>query len=118
MSEKQGIIDRIYKLRWRLSEIEEAERFEKLAEYQGKFFKATNNYSCPESPDDYWDVYYKTLKLDDRNMLDCWSFQKDKNGKVTVEDLKLLSPMLLEKEIKREEFNRIWGDLILEFGAK
>lgn len=47
----------------KISAIEQAENDRQNAQFIGKFFKTPNCYSCPESDEDYWSVYFHPTKF-------------------------------------------------------
>lgn len=54
-------------------------------QYEGKYFKYRNNYSCPERESDYWFMYRKVMKVIDERNVDVITFQMDKYKKISIE---------------------------------
>lgn len=118
-------------LQKQLNEIEEQElseiidiHYPEFKKLEGKFFKYKNNYSCPDSPKDYWFMYSKVIKItrddiregfgDNKAMSSCevMSFQTDKDGKVFIDKCKATYTHLLGNEISKKIFDREWAKMI------
>ena len=77
-----------------------------LMKYVGKCFKCQNNYSCPEKPEDYWQLFTKVLGLSNEDWnLKLLKIQTDKDGKVDVAVDEFGGTTSLVNEITHEEFN-------------
>lgn len=64
----------------RIDEIQTAKAERVSAALVGRYFKYRNNYSCPESDEDYWWLYMKVTGFDG-SRLSGYSFQRDSDGK-------------------------------------
>lgn len=84
--------------------------------YSNKFYKYQDNcYSCPESPNDYWNVYYYIYNVNDKGNAQTISFQKDKNGEIRIINgniYNLESKNIIE--IRSREFVDTWDEIIEE----
>lgn len=84
---------------------EKYEAQELKAEYMNKYFVYNNNcYSCPEKPEDYWNVYYKVISINGKQ-IECIAFSKDSNNSICFEnETRFESAMSNLKEITQEEY--------------
>lgn len=73
-------------------------------QYEGKFFKYRNNYSCAETESDYWFLYRKVMKVVDWRSVDVIQFEMDKYKKISIERqetyIENLGVEISEKEYK------------------
>jgi len=58
---------------------------DKVSEFEIGYYKRTNNYSCPESDEDYWTLYKKTCSVDKEGAVHCITFEKDIYNKSSIE---------------------------------
>jgi hypothetical protein len=95
---------------------EDAERRAKGASLIGRCFRYRNCYSCPQSEADYWWLYLRVTDMNEHGSLQGWSFQTDKDGRVSVWAREhILSELVSSdgyKEIPQAEFDRAYGDLL------
>ncbi len=103
-----------YKLQEEYYEMYELPRLRK--KYLNKYFIYRNNsYSCPETEDDYWNVYYKIIEITKNGSIQAIELQKDKYGKIES-NITTMSPNLEEiEEITEKEYiretSKILGEL-------
>lgn len=72
--------------------------------YLNKYFIYRNNsYSCPKTENDYWNVYYKVIKIAENGGIEAIELQKDKYGKIES-SITTMSPDL--EEITENEYIR------------
>lgn len=90
------------------------EQRRKNAAHVGRFYRYRNCYSCPQRESDYWWVYHSVLSIDEHGSLNGWSFQTDKDGKVTVFPRDFLSPVLLQEEIEEVDFYAAFDVLLAD----
>lgn len=85
-------------------------------QFEGKFFKLRNNYSCPETKEDYWFLYTHITSIteeslyascDGRVLCHCngWSFQTDKYGNISISKVENGYTHSVGKEITKKEFD-------------
>lgn len=75
----------------------------------GKCFVKENNYSCPEDPNDYWNVYRKVLSVDEDGYGKYIDIQKDKYGNIRCDTWGFdcqVNPFSDDIEITEEEFKK------------
>jgi hypothetical protein len=75
-----------------------------LKKYVGKYFKAKNCFSCPESEEDYWTIYIHVLGLTEDGWLDFVSFQKNIHDNISI-DRSTLPNVSGWTSSTQEEFN-------------
>lgn len=104
----------------KIGRIEDADRYERNKELEGKAFKYRNCYSCPEKPSDYWWLYIKVLKVT-RDHIETKEFQTDKYGEITVRMRKRHYRFLFGEgsriEIKPSELEKAWKALKAKINA-
>lgn len=112
-------------LREQLNKIEEQEekemikeRYPEFKKLEGKYFKYLNSYGS-----DYkkWGVYTKVIEIKPSDLynvgrgVDChftgFSFEFDKIGLITIENIKRGHTHLLGDEISEAEFNAAWNEI-------
>lgn len=95
----------------KIGKIEEAERYQKNKDLEGKAFKYRNCYPRPEKPADYWWLYIRVIKVT-KDHIDTHEFQTDKYGEITINLCKRHYRFLFGEgsrvEIKTAEFDRAW----------
>lgn len=84
--------------------------------FLGKCFKVKNCYSCPETESDYWWLYFHINNLEDGE-LKAMSFQKDKDGKLSIEKSDWCNPRSDFVEITKEEFNSEFDKILVELNG-
>lgn len=68
-----------------LHQREQSRRREESEAMIGKVFVYRNNcYSCPENPDDYWDIYHLITGVDEDGYPVGVSIQDDKQGMIKI----------------------------------
>lgn len=88
----------------------------------GKCFKTRNNYSCPQSPRDYWWLYVRVTKVSGSSVY-IRSIQKDKNGAVRYEtkDVRMASTLISGNsgyiEISRKAYDTAFKNIIASIAA-
>jgi hypothetical protein len=82
MSIKQ-LEDELDHIRHVLIKKREVFKRKELIKYVGSYFKYVNSYSCPEKDSDYWWMYLYVKGFKEGNLV-CFSFQKDKYGKIVI----------------------------------
>jgi hypothetical protein len=68
----------------KIGKIESAKVREKNRPKVGKFYRARNNYSCPEKRSDYWWVYAEVTRMDEFGMLYATEIQTDRHGNISI----------------------------------
>ncbi len=133
---KISIEKKILKLQKEISALREQQRKEEektaqkkevWKQYVGKTYVYKNNcYSCPENPNDYWDIFYKIISYDKgKKTYQYFSFQKDKYGDVTVNlkstysnsdgtpgvDISIASPIPIEEYESQKDIilSQLWA---------
>jgi len=102
--------------------------YPKFKKFEGKFFKTSNCYSCPEKPSDYWWLYTKITEIKPKDIYNTrgngvashytgWSFQVDKYGQISIEREKSGYIHSLGQEITEKEFNAAWDKMIDKINA-
>lgn len=81
---KKKLTSELNTIRNQLWQIDSDEKERQNAPLVGLCFKYKNNYSIPEKPSDYWYMYSRVTSLNGDG-LNVFSFQTDKDGKLTVE---------------------------------
>jgi len=77
-------LEKIYKICWdEIHKREELKKEKALKEFVGKCYKYKNCYSCPQEEKDYWWLYIYVKEIKD-GYLTCQTFQKDSDGKITI----------------------------------
>jgi len=111
MKRKEELQEIIINARDELNDITDKEDDIENAKFIGRFFKARNNYSCPEKPSDYWWLYIKVET--DNEGLHGVEFQTDKDGKIEVDFSRYYLRHSLEGyiEITEEEYAEAWESL-------
>jgi len=120
-------------LQKQLKEIAKQERkaliekhYPEFKQYEGRFFKTRNHYSCPEKPSDYWWYYTKVTEITPEDVYDTlgngaachfkgWSFEDTKGGDVFISKNKQGYIHSLGKEITEAEFNEAWNKMVDSF---
>lgn len=100
----------------RIGDIEEAEAEEGTALLVGRYFKGQNNYSCPETPADYWPIYWKIYAAEGRT-IKVFQFQRDKDGRSSAEPDVTRYWGVDGQEITAGEFNAAWDAFKLALAA-
>ena len=68
-----------------IEQIEGVKQKTRLAPLVGQCFLYINDcFSCPSGPNDYWDVYYKVIRITEDGWLDCLVFQTDSEGCMVI----------------------------------
>lgn len=100
----------------KIEEIEEAEASKTTSELLGKCYRTQNNYSCPESDDDYWWLYSKVVATDGR-ALTVFQFERTSLNEALVrpEQHRYWS-MDGHEEISESEFRKAWLQFVTELG--
>lgn len=91
----------------------EIEDFKK--QYLNNCYKYPRNYyDCPESEEDYWDIYYYVYGVLDDGYLKTICFQKDKHGKITIETRRENGHHFNKGVIKitKEEYKAEWNKIM------
>jgi hypothetical protein len=83
----------------------------RLKKMIGKCYKTTNNYSCPESPEDYWFLYTKIIKVEDKHLI-ANRFQMDKYNRVEFFISEYVYENILGEEIDEKEFTKEFKKVI------
>lgn len=81
---KNKLLREIQKLSNELGEIELREKLDRNQSLVGKYFKSTNCYSCPETSEDYWQIYHKITRMDENGDLRMWSFEKTIDNHINI----------------------------------
>lgn len=77
----------------------------------GRFFKARNNYSCPEKPSDYWPLYSAVVGVQGRNV-SLVQFETDKYGDTMIRCGDRCGGVhALDEEITEDEFLKAAGKM-------
>lgn len=101
-----------YAARNELDEIKQAAAAKANSALIGKCHRYRNSYSCPETDVDYWWIYRRVIAVDG-SWLKTFSFQTDRNGKVTVQTEKQdFSDLSGWKEISDAEFSHAFNDMM------
>lgn len=82
------------------------------AKYQNTFWIYKNNcYSCPQSSEDYWDVYYFVRNVDEDGIIELLEFSINKDFELTIKEEKTSSCCFNNYEaITKEEFLTKWEE--------
>jgi len=72
--------------------------------YEGKYFKFRNSYSCPETQEDYWYIYFRCDKVENKYTAICAKLEKTKDKIIRIETKAHEGFSLLEKECSEKEF--------------
>jgi len=108
MNRKEQLEQQIQDLYRELGEIRDEENARNSAHLLGKCFRVTNNYSCPETDDDYWQLYSRVISIDG-GALKVMTFQDDKQGRLSVEMETYVTQSLSHyTEISEKEFLVAW----------
>jgi hypothetical protein len=92
----------------RIGEIEHERNSKETAPYVGRFFRADNSYSCPETPEDYWQWYFHCTGNEGR-FITGFTFQRDKYGNARTEkEASLIFESHSFTEITQEEWDEAW----------
>lgn len=83
----------------------------------GKYYKISNSYSLPETPADYWWLYYKVIAVKESH-LRAWKFQKDCDNKIEIEFDTDFRSIDIAKEISMKEFQQAWKKLKEEINQR
>jgi hypothetical protein len=113
----KGIIEAGQKARYRMNEIEDAEKQQRLAHIEGCVFKLRNSYSCPDGDADYWWVYACAFKNADGDMR-LFEFQTDKYGQVRIDPDEAYHESMEWKPIERGEYESAWVEMIKSIADK
>lgn len=101
----------------RIGEIETERDSKQTAQYVGRFFRGSNNYSCPKDATDYWPWYFKCTGNEGR-FVKGFSFQRDKYGRSSTETKNY---MVLEshgmEEITRSQWDIAWQTFLAKLTA-
>lgn len=91
---------------------------QKINKLMGRCFIYKNNsYSCPKTGKDYWDVYYKAIGKNKEGSLLLLSISKNRDGLIELRTREEYSLNFLKeycKEIKEEDFNKVFEKLLKE----
>jgi hypothetical protein len=101
-------------LRNQIHDIEQPYHQSAGAAMVGLCFKTRNNYSCPEKPSDYWQLYVKVQSTDEHGHLKCLKFEVDKDGNVSVRKDQFYHPHSLDSylTISPDEFQREFAKML------
>lgn len=92
-----------------ISRIEVRERVAEANSLLGRCFKYRNSYSCPEKPSDYWWLYLRVVGVDKFGGLECFEFQIDKYGDLSVRPKRHAYLSITGyTTIRLTEFSRAW----------
>ena len=97
-------------------ERENIEREKENKKFLGKCFKVRNCYSCAEIESDYWWLYFYINNLEDGETK-ALSFQKDKNGKISIEKSTWCRPRSDYIEIAKKEFDSEFEKILVELNG-
>lgn len=79
--------------------------------YLNKYYKYPNNsYSCPESKEDYWDIYYYIYNVTEDGMLDTIKHEKNSDNEIRVSKEQHIGQHFDNQhvEISKEEYLDAW----------
>jgi hypothetical protein len=100
------------------NEIGKIEARERRAENQkliGNTYKCRTNYSCPKKPSDYWWIYIQVDGLDKDGYLQCFQFQTDRYGAISIQREQRVSAHSFDydnyRKITKREFSKAWRSL-------
>lgn len=103
----------ISRLTTELHDLEDVDRARALEPLVGRFFKASNCYSLPKGPQDYWWLYARVNHVGEQGRGVVTLFETDKNGAV---EIRLGSWISSDPnrfvEITREEYESAWRQLL------
>jgi hypothetical protein len=106
------------RLKRKIIEIDEKKIIPMLKkQYEGKYFKFRNNFSCPEKPSDYWFIFYRVDEVISPDFCYTTAFQTDKYGVITIERKKQNHLNLLTIEITKKEFNNEYNKMFRKIKA-
>jgi hypothetical protein len=117
IAEKEKIIrqydEELYELRDEYDSKYVSEDLKK--QYLNKFFIYKDNcYSCPEKPEDYWNIYYYIDKIEGTTF-NCIIIEKDKYGEIKIRrDHRIFSMMQSLIEITKKEFLINFNNIVME----
>lgn len=109
MTEVEQLKREIFERRERLHEIENLKRAEENKLFVGKHFVYCN--SCPQRPEDYWNLYTKVTHMDEYGTLHGIRFQTDTDGKVTIETT-AVGPSSVGEFLSEREFQEAWAETL------
>lgn len=115
MNRKQQLQEIISEARSELDEIKAKENIAFCEPLIGKCYKTQNNYSCPETEDDYWWLYLKVISMTESGSgFNVLAFQVDKDGRADIRpnDYMHRNSMLRYEEIDPSEFNDEWNNVM------
>lgn len=85
--------------------------------YEGKYFKYKNCYSCPKDESERWWMYVKIEKVTQLRWMQGFTFQTDKDGKVTIEQERALSESSCQVAITKKEFDAAYKRMLKRIGT-
>ncbi len=104
---------KLLSIRHKMDEIKEKDVLPSVKkQYEGKYFKYRNSFSCPKAEKDYWYIYHHVTSVEHTSLFQCKSFQTDKDGKITIELKNDVFVGRLNIPITKREFDKAWGKLI------
>lgn len=95
-------------LREQIAEIEAKERAVESRKLVGKCFIYKNCYSCPNGPEDYWNMYQRVVRVTHDGNIQVFSFQADKDGAISVETRIRMAGGFLGEPISTAKFRAAW----------
>ncbi len=106
-------VSKLMSIRNKISDVERKELLPAFKKkYEGKYFKYKNCYSCPEKESDYWFMYIKIKKVTKLNWMEGFTFQTDRNGKVTFEVERAITESICQVEITKKEFDAAFKKMV------
>lgn len=83
--------------------------------YLNKYYKYKDNcYSCPNNPEDYWDIYYRVVDVTSEG-IQCIIVEKDSDGTIKIgREIRYDCAMTHLIEITKEEYCEQFDKLINE----
>jgi len=116
--QKQKAASKLNSIRNQISKIESEELLPNYKKkYEGKYFKYKNCYSCPKDDSERWWMYIKIEKVNQLRWMQGFTFQTDKDGKVTIEQECSLSESICQVAITKKEFDAAYKRMLKRIGT-
>lgn len=110
MTRKEELEKIIGKANKELAKIYKDEIKELQKQFKTQYLKYHNSYGCGEK----WWLYAKTLEMDENGSIKSFQFQKDCDGKISIETDPLFAGVNMYTEITKEEYEHEWENLKAE----
>ena len=109
MMELKELYQQRGKINETISKIETKQKIQENQQFIRRYFKFRNSYSSDEK----WWMYSYVRSIDKDGNCIGWSFQDDKNGRITINIQEIwYGCHAFEKEISRKEFYQAWAKIL------